>query len=40
MKIYEENGLFKSECIQVNFGNAERTKDEYTVTVNVELTEI
>jgi len=42
----EENGLFQSEYLQVDFSNAERSgkpkgwyKGEYTVTLNVELTE-
>jgi putative lipoprotein (rSAM/lipoprotein system) len=43
----EENGLFQSEQIQVDFTKAEHTKKgdrwysgEYTVTMNVELTEM
>ena len=45
--VEDKNGLFQSEQIQVDFRNAERTKEpkswydgEFTVTVNVELTEI
>ena len=43
----EKNGLFQSDTLQVNFQNAEQTKKsngwydgEFTVTVNIELTEI
>ena len=43
----EENGLFHPEIIEVDFRNAEQTgkrdhwyEGEYTVTLNVELTEI
>ena len=40
----EENGLFKSEQFKVDFSKAEYTakagRGEYTVNVNVELTEI
>ena len=43
----EENGLFQSEILQVDFNKAEHSgkpkswyKGEYTVTQNVELTEI
>ena len=43
----EKNGLFQSETIQVDFKSAEKTgkpkgwyDGEYTVTLNVELTEI
>ena len=43
----EENGWFQSEMLEVDFSKAERTgkpnnwyEGEYTVTLNVELTEI
>jgi len=43
----EKNGLFQSDTLQVDFNNAKQTKKsdswyegEFTVTVNVELTEI
>jgi len=43
----EENGLYQSEYLQVDFSKAERSgkpnhwyEGEFTVTVDVELTEI
>ena len=36
----EENGLFQSEFLQVDFSNAQRSRNEYTVNMNVELTEM
>ena len=36
----EENGLFQSEFFQVDFSNAQRSRNEYTVNMDVELTEI
>jgi len=43
----EENGLYQSESLQVDFSKAEHSKKskswykgEYTVTINVELTEV
>ena len=36
----EENGLFESEKIQVDFSKVTQNKGEYTVNINIELTQI